>query len=79
VLASLAAVDLVVIYDEDTPEETLELLRPDLLVKGADYTIERVVGADMVQGWGGKVFLAELLDGFSTTATVRKIAAQNAG
>jgi D-beta-D-heptose 7-phosphate kinase/D-beta-D-heptose 1-phosphate adenosyltransferase len=73
VLASLAAVDLVVIYDEDTPEETLELLRPDLLVKGADYTIDRVVGADMVQGWGGRVWLAELLPGYSTTATMRKI------
>ena len=75
VLASLSAVDLVVAYDEDTPEETLELLRPDLLVKGADYTLDGVVGAGMVQGWGGKVWLAELLPGFSTTATVRRIAA----
>lgn len=79
VLASLAAVDLVVIFDEDTPEETLDLLRPDLLVKGADYTIDRVVGAEMVQGWGGRVWLAELLPGFSTTATVRKIVAGRAG
>ena len=75
VLASLSAVDLVVIYDEDTPEQTLQLLRPELLVKGADYTIDNVVGADLVQSWGGRVWLAELLPGFSTTATVRRIAA----
>ncbi len=75
VLASLSAVDLVVIYDEDTPQETLEALRPDLLVKGADYTIDRVIGADLVKSWGGKVWLAELLNGYSTTATVRRISA----
>jgi D-beta-D-heptose 7-phosphate kinase/D-beta-D-heptose 1-phosphate adenosyltransferase len=78
VLASLSAVDLVVIYDEDTPEETLDALRPDLLIKGADYTLDRVVGADLVQSWGGRVWLAELLSGYSTTATVRKIAAGTA-
>jgi D-beta-D-heptose 7-phosphate kinase/D-beta-D-heptose 1-phosphate adenosyltransferase len=44
-----------------------------MLVKGADYTVDTVVGADMVQGWGGKVWLAELLPGFSTTATVQKM------
>ena len=75
VLASLSAVDLVCIYDEDTPAETLEAIRPELLVKGADYTIDAVVGADQVQGWGGRVWLAELLPGFSTTATVQRIAA----
>ena len=75
VLASLSAVDLVVVFDEDTPEKTLELLRPDLLVKGADYALDAVVGADLVRGWGGKVWLAELMPGFSTTATVRRIAA----
>ena len=74
VLGSLSAVDLVVIYDEDTPQETLEALRPDLLVKGADYTIDRIIGADLVQSWGGKVWLAELLNGYSTTATVRRMA-----
>ena len=79
VLASLSSVDLVVIYDEDTPETTLQQLRPDMLVKGADYTLDRVVGADLVQGWGGRVWLAELLPGYSTTAMVRKITAGGAG
>ncbi len=78
VLASLASVDLVVVFEEDTPEETLEALRPDLLVKGADYRLNEVVGADLVQGWGGKVWLAELLDGHSTTATVERMAARSA-
>ncbi|HEY0206280.1 MAG TPA: D-glycero-beta-D-manno-heptose-7-phosphate kinase [Acetobacteraceae bacterium] len=73
VLASVAAVDLVCIYDEDTPEETLRAVRPDLLVKGSDYTIDTVVGADFVQGYGGRVMLADLLPGFSTTATVQRL------
>jgi len=73
VLASLAAVDLVTVFDEDTPLELLTMLKPDVLVKGADYTIDTVVGADLVQGWGGKVFLAELLSGHSTTATVARL------
>ncbi len=75
VLASVAAVDLVVVYGEDTPEETLQALRPDLLVKGADYRLDQVVGAELVHSWGGRVMLAELLPGFSTTATVQRIGA----
>ena len=75
VLASLSAVDLVCVFEEDTPEDTLRELRPELLVKGADYTLDRVVGAYMVQGWGGRVWLAELLPGFSTTATVQRMTA----
>lgn len=73
VLASLAAVDLVTIYDEDTPLALLAALRPDLLVKGADYTREMVVGAAEVEGWGGRVMLADLLPGHSTTATVTRL------
>jgi D-beta-D-heptose 7-phosphate kinase/D-beta-D-heptose 1-phosphate adenosyltransferase len=74
VLASLAAVDLVVIFDEDTPLQLIKMLRPDLLVKGADYSVEQVVGADLVQSWGGKVFLADLQAGHSTTATIARMA-----
>jgi len=75
VLASLAAVDLVVIFSEDTPEETLRALRPDLLVKGSDYRLDEVVGAELMQSWDGRIMLAELLPGFSTTATVQRIGA----
>ena len=73
VLASLAAVDLVCVFDEDTPLDLLHALKPDLLVKGADYTIDAVVGGVDVQGWGGQVMLAELLPGHSTTATVARL------
>ncbi|MGH7188096.1 MAG: D-glycero-beta-D-manno-heptose-7-phosphate kinase [Acetobacteraceae bacterium] len=73
VLASLATVDLVAIYDENTPLALLGALRPDLLVKGADYTLETVVGAAEVEAWGGRVMLAALLPGHSTTATVARL------
>ena len=73
VLASLATVDLVVIFGEDTPLELITALRPDVLVKGADYTVDKVVGADLVHDWGGKVVLANLVEGQSTTNTVKKI------
>ena len=73
-LAGLGPVDLVVVFDEDTPEDLLRELRPDLLVKGADYTLDAVVGADLVRGWGGMVTLADLLPGFSTSATVQRMA-----
>lgn len=73
VLSSLETVDLVVIFDEDTPEALLREIRPDVLVKGADYTVETVVGADLVQSYGGKVVLAEIVPGFSTTATIARM------
>ncbi|MDR3736816.1 MAG: D-glycero-beta-D-manno-heptose-7-phosphate kinase [Acidobacteriaceae bacterium] len=73
VLSSLAPVDLVVLFDDDTPRELIRALRPDLLVKGADYTIETVVGADLVQGYGGTVLLAELEQGHSTTNLVQRM------
>lgn len=73
VLASLASVDLVCIFEEDTPLETLKLIKPDLLIKGADYTRETVVGAAEVESWGGTVALAELLPGHSTTATLARL------
>lgn len=73
VMASLAPVDLVVLFDEDTPLELIEALRPDVLVKGADYRIDQVVGADLVQSWGGTVLLVELEAGFSTTGTIQRM------
>jgi D-beta-D-heptose 7-phosphate kinase/D-beta-D-heptose 1-phosphate adenosyltransferase len=73
VLAGLADVDLVTVFGEDTPEALIAALRPDVLVKGADYTMDTVVGADLVKSYGGRVVLAELLPGHSTSATVAKL------
>jgi D-beta-D-heptose 7-phosphate kinase/D-beta-D-heptose 1-phosphate adenosyltransferase len=70
VLASLAAVDLVVSFDEDTPIRLIEAIRPDVLVKGADYAEHEVVGAELVTSYGGEVVLAKLKKGFSTTLTI---------
>jgi D-beta-D-heptose 7-phosphate kinase/D-beta-D-heptose 1-phosphate adenosyltransferase len=73
VLARLSTVDLVVIFGEDTPLELIRALRPTVLVKGADYTVETVVGAPDVQSWGGRVVLADLVQGQSTTSTIAKM------
>lgn len=73
VLASLQTVDAVVLFDEDTPLRLIEAIRPDVLVKGADYTIDRVVGADVVQAYGGQVLLAALKPGHSTTGTLARL------
>ncbi|MBI0433719.1 D-glycero-beta-D-manno-heptose-7-phosphate kinase [Roseomonas sp. KE0001] len=73
VLASLATVDLVTIFEEDTPLDLIRLLQPEVLVKGADYTVDQVVGGELLQDWGGVVKLAELLPGNSTTATVARM------
>lgn len=74
VLAALGQVDLVLVFAEDTPVPLLERLRPDVLVKGGDYELSGVVGGDLVRGWGGKVLLADFVPGFSTTATIAKLA-----
>ena len=76
VMASLAPVDMVVLFAEDTPLELIAELRPDVLVKGADYTIDQVVGADLVQSWGGKVTLVDLEQGHSTTGTIKRMAVE---
>ncbi len=73
VLASLATVDAVVLFGEATPIRLIEAIRPDVLVKGADYNIDTVVGADLVRGYGGRVLLAELSPGHSTTATMARL------
>jgi len=73
VLVSLASVDLVVVFGEDTPLRLIEALRPDIMVKGADYTIERIPGADVVRSYGGEVILAPLAPGYSTTRTIEKL------
>jgi len=72
VLAALEAVDLVVVFEQDTPLELIKLVRPDVLIKGADYSREEVVGHDVVEAAGGQVILVDLVPGHSTTAIVRR-------
>jgi D-beta-D-heptose 7-phosphate kinase/D-beta-D-heptose 1-phosphate adenosyltransferase len=74
VLASLAAVDLIVVFEEDTPMELIRDIRPQLLVKGDDYRLDEVVGADFVKHAGGEVLLAKVVPGYSTTATIARLA-----
>lgn len=76
VLAALKPVDLVVVFEEDTPEALIGALQPDVLVKGADYTIDQVVGADIVLARGGRVELATLVEGQSTTRLVERLGSQ---
>ena len=66
-------VDVVVIFEENTPLELINLLQPDVLVKGGDYTIEQVVGAKEVIANGGKVIINPVVEGFSTTGLIEKI------
>jgi D-beta-D-heptose 7-phosphate kinase / D-beta-D-heptose 1-phosphate adenosyltransferase len=70
VLAALEAVDLVVLFEEDTPIDLITQVRPNVLVKGADYTREQVVGREVVEAHGGEVRLVDILPGFSTTSLV---------
>src|SRR5690606_35937124 len=77
VLAGLEAVDWVVSFAEDTPEALLEQVRPDVLVKGGDYGIDQVVGAPIVQAYGGEVKVLKFVDSCSTTAIVEKIRRQD--
>jgi len=76
VLASLMFVDAVILFDEDTPLELIELLKPDILIKGNDWSLNKIVGADTVIGNGGKVCTIELVPGFSTSSIVDKIQKQ---
>jgi D-beta-D-heptose 7-phosphate kinase/D-beta-D-heptose 1-phosphate adenosyltransferase len=72
-VAALAAVDCVVVFDEDTPLALIERLRPDVLVKGADYARDAIVGADQVEAWGGRVVRVPLVAGVSTTDLLARL------
>jgi D-beta-D-heptose 7-phosphate kinase/D-beta-D-heptose 1-phosphate adenosyltransferase len=74
VLAALEAVDLVVVFEQDTPLELIKVVRPNVLVKGADYAREEVVGHEVVEAGGGQVVLVDLVPGHSTTNMVRRAA-----
>ena len=72
-LAALAAVDCVVLFDEDTPLELIRQLKPDVLVKGADYAHDAIVGATEVEGWGGRVVRVPLVRDKSTTGLLNQL------
>jgi rfaE bifunctional protein nucleotidyltransferase chain/domain len=72
-LASLAFVDAVVFFAEDTPQDLISKVIPDILVKGNDYALSNIVGADIVLGNGGKVETIDLVEGWSTTTLIKKI------
>jgi D-beta-D-heptose 7-phosphate kinase/D-beta-D-heptose 1-phosphate adenosyltransferase len=73
VLASMLAVDAVVIFEDDTPLELIKAIMPDVLVKGGDYTVEQIAGAKEVMANGGQVVLADIIDGISTTKTIQTL------
>lgn len=73
VMAALEFVDAVILFDEETPYELISYLKPDILVKGNDYTVETIVGADIVLKNGGSVETIPLVNGFSTTHVIEKI------
>jgi D-beta-D-heptose 7-phosphate kinase/D-beta-D-heptose 1-phosphate adenosyltransferase len=73
VLANLMVVDMVVIFEEDTPLDLIKTLLPDVMVKGGDYTIDEIVGAKEVIAHGGKVIINPIVEGFSTTQLIEKI------
>jgi len=73
VLAGLACIDLVVMFDEETPYDLIKLLQPSILVKGNDYAVENIVGYDIVTANGGEVITIPMLEGYSTTKLIEKI------
>jgi D-beta-D-heptose 7-phosphate kinase/D-beta-D-heptose 1-phosphate adenosyltransferase len=72
-MAALAAVDAVILFEEDTPLEIIRDLKPDVLVKGGDYTVETVIGHEDVVAAGGRVEIVPTVAGFSTTNIVKKL------
>jgi D-beta-D-heptose 7-phosphate kinase/D-beta-D-heptose 1-phosphate adenosyltransferase len=70
VLAALSFIDYIILFEEDTPKNLIEQVRPDILVKGGDYKIEDIVGADFVQKNGGKVLTIPFVDGYSSTKII---------
>lgn len=72
ILAALACVDYTVVFEEDTPAELIRRVKPDILVKGGDWKIDRIVGGDFVQSYGGEVMSLQFVDGKSTTKLIEK-------
>jgi D-beta-D-heptose 7-phosphate kinase/D-beta-D-heptose 1-phosphate adenosyltransferase len=72
-LASLIMTDAVIVFDEETPRDLIVALRPDVLVKGGDYTMEQIAGAKEVIEYGGRVVINPIIEGFSTTTMIEKM------
>jgi D-beta-D-heptose 7-phosphate kinase/D-beta-D-heptose 1-phosphate adenosyltransferase len=72
IIGALDPVDLVVIFEEDTPYELISKLKPNVIVKGADYSEDQIVGAELVKAAGGKVVRAEMIEGLSTTQLIAR-------
>lgn len=73
VLAAIESVDIVVLFEDDTPLELVKSLRPDVIVKGGDYTLDSIVGAREVQSWGGEAIVVPLTPGQSTSSIIEKL------
>ena len=73
VLAALACVDAVVVFDEDDPHAIISAVQPDVLVKGADWAADRIIGRDIVEARGGKVVRIRFAEGYSTTGMIRRM------
>jgi D-glycero-beta-D-manno-heptose 1-phosphate adenylyltransferase len=73
ILAAFQFVDAVILFDEDTPLELIKQVKPDILVKGNDYTIQTIIGADIVMGYGGSVETIPLVEGYSTSNVISRI------
>jgi D-beta-D-heptose 7-phosphate kinase/D-beta-D-heptose 1-phosphate adenosyltransferase len=73
VVAALAMVDAVIIFSEPTPRDLIVAIQPDVLVKGGDYKVEEIAGAQEVISWGGKVVLNPIVEGYSTTSIINKL------
>ncbi|MCB0368341.1 MAG: D-glycero-beta-D-manno-heptose 1-phosphate adenylyltransferase [Bdellovibrionales bacterium] len=72
ILAALAAVDATILFNDETPEKLIHTIKPDILVKGGDWTVDNIVGGNFVQSYGGKVFSLQFIDGKSTTNLISK-------
>jgi D-beta-D-heptose 7-phosphate kinase/D-beta-D-heptose 1-phosphate adenosyltransferase len=73
VVSALSSVDAVILFDSATPLALIEALRPDVLVKGGDYSRKDIVGAREVESWGGRVVTVPLVEGYSTTSMIEKV------
>ena len=77
ILASLMFIDIIVLFDEETPYELIKIIQPDILVKGKDYAAESIVGYDIVKSSGGEIITIDLVEGYSTTSIIKKISDLN--